>query len=294
MALFPVFSKVRGIRDEETPIPLSVCDSHGGLRVNSVEERVNPGGEGAYIEDLALELGCKVGGLPSCYLGLPLGGPFKSRKVRLRLEKIQRDFLWGGGALVQRPHLVRWNLVCLERKKGGLGKQVISHKYGEEEGGWCTRAVSGRYGVRLWKAIKKEQLCLNSRLAYRVGCGRRVRFWKDKWCRDEPLCESFPSLFAISLAKDAWVLDVWSPNDVGDGWTPLFSRAFNDWEIEMVERFMLKIQAFRVQREDEDKVVWTASKSGAFSVKSLYSILEPGGSPLFPCVVFGGRMCLLR
>ena len=25
------------------------------------------------IEDLALELGYKVGGLPSCYLGLPLG-----------------------------------------------------------------------------------------------------------------------------------------------------------------------------------------------------------------------------
>ena len=108
-----------------------------------------------------------------------------------------------------------------------------------------------------------------------MGCGRRVRFWKDKWCGDEPLCESFPSLFSISLAKDAWVSDVWNPDGVGDGWTPLFSRAFNDWEIEMVERFMLKIQAFRVQREDEDKVVWTTSKSGAFSVKSLYSILEP-------------------
>ena len=40
--------------------------------------------------------------------------------MRLRLEKIQRDFLWGGGALVQKPHLVRWNLVCLDKKKGGL------------------------------------------------------------------------------------------------------------------------------------------------------------------------------
>ena len=33
------------------------------------------------IEDLVLELGCKVGGLPSCYLGLPLGAPFKSMVV---------------------------------------------------------------------------------------------------------------------------------------------------------------------------------------------------------------------
>ena len=48
------------------------------------------------------------------------------RKVRMRLEKIQRDFRWGGGALDQRPHLVRWNLVCLERKKGGLGVRNLA------------------------------------------------------------------------------------------------------------------------------------------------------------------------
>ncbi|RVX11326.1 LINE-1 retrotransposable element ORF2 protein [Vitis vinifera] len=71
---------------------------------------------------------------------------------------------------------------------------------------------------------------------------------------------------------------------VGDGWTPLFSRALNDWELEMMEQFMLKIQAFRVQRENEDKMVWTASRSGVFSVKSLYSTLEPGGSALLPYV----------
>ncbi|RVX18713.1 putative ribonuclease H protein [Vitis vinifera] len=299
------------------------------LKVNLEKSELIPIGRVNDIEDLALKLGCKVGGLPSSYLGLPLGAPFKSevvwdsveerfrkrlamwkrqyiskggrltlirstlsslpvyfmslfllpRKVRLGLEKIQRDFLWGGGALEQRPHLVRWNLVCLERKKGGLGvrnlalmnkallgkwnwrfaiesealwKQAINHKYGVEEEGWCTRAVSGRHGVGLWKAIRKEWLGMYSNLAYRVGNGRRVRFWKDKWCGDEPLCESFPSLFAISLAKDAWVSEVWNP----DGGA----------------------------KEDEDKVVWTASRSGDFSVKSLYSILEPGGSALFPYV----------
>ncbi|RVW16899.1 hypothetical protein CK203_088632 [Vitis vinifera] len=87
-----------------------------GLRVNLEKNELIPMGRVHDIEDLALELGCKVGGLPSCYLSLPLGAPFKSevvwdgveeRKVRLRLEKIQRNFLWGGGTLVQRPHLVR-------------------------------------------------------------------------------------------------------------------------------------------------------------------------------------------
>ena len=68
----------------------------------------------------------------------------------------------------------------------------------------------------------------------------------------------------------------------GDGWTPLFARAFKDWEIDLVEHLLQKIHAFRVQREEEDRVIWTASNDGAFIVKSLYSMLERGGSSMFP------------
>ena len=48
------------------------------------------------------------------------------RGVGLRLEQIQRDFLWGGGALVQRPQLVRWATICLDKRKGGLGVKSLS------------------------------------------------------------------------------------------------------------------------------------------------------------------------
>ena len=161
-------------------------------------------------------------------------------------------------------------------------RRVISHKYGEEEGVWCTRVVSGRYSVGLWKAIRKEWLILNGSLAYQVGSGQRVRFWTDKWCGNEPLCESFSSLFSITMSKNVWVSEVWNPVGDEDGWTSLFVRAFNDWEIDLVERLLQKIHAFKVQREEEDKVIWTASIDGAFSVKSLYSMWERGGSSMFP------------
>ena len=84
------------------------------------------------------------------------------------------------------------------------------------------------------------------------------------------------------MSKEAWVSDIWNPDGDGGGWTPLFSRAFNDWEVELLERFLQKIQAFKVQRKVEDRVIWTASRCGTFTVKSLYSILEPGDSSLFP------------
>ena len=61
------------------------------------------------------------------------------------------------------------------------------------------------FGVGLWKAIRRGWDVLGDNLVYSVGNGKRVRFWKDKWCGDDPLCTSFPSLFAISLDKEAWV-----------------------------------------------------------------------------------------
>ena len=47
------------------------------------------------------------------------------RAVRMRLEQRQRDFLWGGGALEQKPHLVRWPIVCEDKSKGGLGVKSL-------------------------------------------------------------------------------------------------------------------------------------------------------------------------
>ena len=120
-----------------------------GLRINLDKSEILPVGRVENLEVLALEVGCKVGRLPSSYLGLPLGAHHKSvavwdgveerfrkrltmwkrqfiskggrialirntlssmpiylmsllripRVVSLRLEKIQRDFLWGGGVL---------------------------------------------------------------------------------------------------------------------------------------------------------------------------------------------------
>ena len=52
-----------------------------GLRINLEKSELIPVGRVHDIQDLALELGYRVGGLPSCYLGLPLGAPFKSVMV---------------------------------------------------------------------------------------------------------------------------------------------------------------------------------------------------------------------
>ena len=62
---------------------------------------------------------------------------------------------------------------------------------------------------------------------------------------------------------------------------PHFSRRLNDWEMDLVERFFLGLQTWRVGSNKEDRLVWAREKSGTFSVKALYKVLEPGGPSNF-------------
>ena len=64
------------------------------------------------------------------------------RVVRIGLEKIQRDFLWGGGALEKKSHLVRRPIVCLDKRSGGLGVKGL---------GAFNRALLGKMGLALCK-----------------------------------------------------------------------------------------------------------------------------------------------
>ena len=116
--------------------------------------------------------------LPIYYLSL-----FRMpQKVCARLERIQRQFLWGGSAPEKKISLVRWATVCSEKRKCSIGlkslsklnkallckwswrfandqkaqwRKAICCKFGESIGGWHTRDLRGGYGTSLWKEIRK-------------------------------------------------------------------------------------------------------------------------------------------
>ena len=101
----------------------------------------------------------------------------------------------------------------------------------------------------------------------------------------EPLCVSFPSLFALAVFKDAWVKDVWRYNESGGSWSPLFSRLLNDWELDEVCSFFVALNGKRIQQGVDDREIWRKTKCGKFSVKSLYKSLVSGHLASFPSLV---------
>ncbi|KAJ9689326.1 hypothetical protein PVL29_014820 [Vitis rotundifolia] len=337
---------------------LAWFEAASGLRINLAKSELIPVGEIENIEEMAVELGCKVGSLPSMYLGLPLGAHHKAssmwdrveermrkklacwkrqyiskggrltlikstlasspiyqlslfrmpKLVAKRLEKIQRDFLWGGGSLEKKIHLINWEVVCTQKAKGGLGirkietlnrallgkwiwrfasdrdilwKKVIGTKYGKVGFGWRTKGTRETYGVGVWKEILKEANWCWDYLMFKVGKGTRVSFWTDHWCGNTSLSLMFPQLFALSVQRNATVEDVWDSSLGQGGWNLIFSRDFNDWEVDLIGDLLILLRGFRTSSE-EDSVFWKEGNHGTFRVKDAFRLLDAPNDTAFP------------
>nr|CAN60781.1 hypothetical protein VITISV_022451 [Vitis vinifera] len=201
------------------------------------------------------------------------------KRVCAKLEKIQRDFLWGGGALGNKPHLVSWKVICTAKKDGGLGIRNLAIFNNALLGKWLWRFANENES--LWKQIISRD-------------GTRVKFWKDLWCENQSLEEAFPTLFNLSINKDSWVAEAWEEDGVGGSWAPRFNRHLNDWEVGEVESLLGKLLPMTIRRGVNDSLRWKENKNGTFSVKSFYSSLSRGIKTPFPARTIWTPWVLIR
>jgi hypothetical protein len=220
-------------------------------------------------------------------------------RVAKRLEKIQRDFLWGGKGDEFKIHLVNWSKVCMSTEAGGLGvrnliqfnrallgkwlwrfanereaswRKLVEAKYDTMRGGWCSKEVGGSHGVGVWKNIRKGWDAFQQYVSFEVGNGSRVSFWHDVWCGERPLKNVFPALFTIACAKEAMVEENMGIVNGYIHWNVLFLRPVHDWELEEVSRFFEVLYAHQIKHGGEDKMCWIPSKRNIFAVSSYYKM----------------------
>ncbi|RVW33768.1 putative ribonuclease H protein [Vitis vinifera] len=170
-------------------------------------------------------------------------------------------------------HLVKWEVVCTDKDKGGLGlrklamlnkallgkwiwryacdkdnlwKQVIKVKYGQEGLGWRPKKANGAVGVGVWKEIWKESEWCWDNMIFRVGKGNTIRFWTDVWCSESALSHCFPHLWGHKPSLE------------------------------------------------EDSVLWRQGRSGQFRVKEAYSLLAKSDEQAFLQEAFGWQGCQLK
>ncbi|RVX06963.1 Transposon TX1 uncharacterized 149 kDa protein [Vitis vinifera] len=172
---------------------LAWFEAASGLRINLDKSVLIPVGEVEDIEELAVELGCKIGMLPIVYLGLPLGAHHKAfsiwdgveERMRKRLAQWKRQYISKGGRttlikctmashpiytiLERKVHLINWEVVCTSKEKGGLGMRRIDS---------LNKALLGKW---VWRfAVEKDNLW---RLMIGVKYGQEEFGWKTKESR---------------------------------------------------------------------------------------------------------------
>ena len=119
---------------------------------------------------------------------------------KFALKKIKR---WLGCLNFNRVILSKW-LLRFANERGSLWRKVISLKFGEERGEWCSCKGKSSFGIGAWKEIRKGWETFLPNTIFSLGDGRRVHFWKDIWCMEEPLSIIFPALFALVVNKMLW------------------------------------------------------------------------------------------
>ena len=117
-------------------------------------------------------------------------------EVAKRIEKIQRNFLWGFTEEVDKFHLVKWEVICSPYSHGGLAiknlrkfneallgkwlwrfgterealwRKVVMAKYGSMDGGWMSKVPTGPHGFGLLKFIRVRWDNFCKLLKFEVG-----------------------------------------------------------------------------------------------------------------------------
>lgn len=187
---------------------------------------------------------------------------------------------------------MKWEILTLTRKQGGLGMRNLSiqnncllqkwlWRFCTEDGAlwrrfiagkyglfsqWTTEEVMGSFGCCVWKTIRRLWPQFNDNIYISVGNGLKTDFWNEIWKGDDSLRNLFPNLYTLSLQRSATVAQVWSQQ----GWNLVFRRALNDWEIEDVARLLEVLNTPPAISQRKDKPIWKLHSKGMFTVKSCY------------------------
>ena len=114
-----------------------------------------------------------------------------------------------------------------------FGRELSPQNMVRVKGGWCMKVCKRTHGCGLWRSIQKGWGSFSKHLSFVVGEGTRIRFWHDRWIRDNTLKDPYPELFVCSAAKDACIFEVLWLSEEGTirVWDLRFYRAFEDWEL---------------------------------------------------------------
>lgn len=84
--------------------------------------------------------------------------------------------------------------------------------------GWDTKEVRMRPECGIWNFIYKVKEVFWNFIAYKLGSGREIRFWEDRWVGEVLFKESFRTFYSLDVEHKVLVVDLY--DDSSKIWVP--------------------------------------------------------------------------
>ena len=198
--------------------------------------------------------------LPIYYMSM-----FKMPKaIALKIVRLQRKFFWSGvtSEKLGGP-MVKWSDIELPKELGGLGVGNIMHKnlillfkwwwrFSETDNSLWKRILKSVHDIKVLKAsadtfhkvkdgtwahllsidadTSKMRSIIEEGMLVKIGNGKSVQFWHDRWCEVETLKRAFPRLYTISLQKNLLISQMGDWQEGSWAWHLVWRRNLYDWE----------------------------------------------------------------
>ncbi|KAK1258442.1 hypothetical protein QJS04_geneDACA006646 [Acorus gramineus] len=243
--------------------------------------------------------------LPLFYLSvfrLPIG-------VLHRIDRIRRRFFWQGGETDRKaPHMVDWESVCKPKREGGLGvlnlscmnKALITRwvwRWLSRTASIWTHLLRDRYGGagtgdHRWPSLnmRASQICKGlfadrtevvNAFVWKVGDGRSVHFWLDRWAGETRFSDLVPDIFRLAAKKEGSVFEFFHEG-TGSWQVELLRGRLNTTETDQYAVLMDRISPLRILEASVDQIRWQPNAAGTFSVKSAYAWWRVNGAGILP------------
>ncbi|XVF22870.1 hypothetical protein REPUB_Repub12eG0208500 [Reevesia pubescens] len=202
------------------------------------------------------------------------------------VDRLNRNFLWGGDENHKKISLVKWDQVCQPKRTGGFGlrqtslmntallaklgwklmtgnydlwAQVLHSKYLKDTD--FIKAAKKPGSSYTWRSILSSQVIVAKGCSRLVLNGKQTNFWYDEWLTDKPLAACCERQIPLGMTR-LMVSDCW------DG------TAWNRETMSLLPNGLQEtLSLVQPLQEGDDKTIWTGSSNGVFSVKSAYDLM---------------------
>jgi hypothetical protein len=202
--------------------------------------------------------------------------------------------LWSDSEGKNKYHLVKWDNVSMLKEFGGLGIPSLRDLNTCLLASWVKRYQADR--GKIWRDLidfkyktdrpnifdTKDANCSHffkgfmwaARAAkvgfrWKVGDGRKIKFWEDNWLGSSSLAIQFWDLYSIVNEKTSTIAELWDGHNLKCTFKRTVSERLGRVWLEIVQ-----LASTITFSEEEDALIWSFSSNGIYTSQSLYRVIN--------------------